>query len=97
MCLNNSLLSFQKKPKQVKDDTPLPDPFPLPMNFRRDIDEALAARKLSKKQTQYFITQIAYAMLRFKNCPTCEVICVARSVIMKYPFFKPSIGRPYVI
>ena len=86
MCLNNSLLSFQKKPKQVKDDTPLPDPFPLPMNFRHDIDEALAARKLSKKQTQYFITQIAYAMLR-----------VARSVIMKYPFFKPSIGRPYVI
>lgn len=36
-------------------------------------------------------------MLRFKRYPKSEdYLCVARSIILQYPFFKPTTGQPYV-
>ena len=88
-----------KKRKIVKtedDSMPLPDPFPLPKHYPQDIESALQ-RKMSSKEKQRFISEVASAMLRFKRYPSHEdYLCVARTVMEKYPFLKSSGAKPYV-
>ena len=90
----------QTKAKAVKsedDSIPLPDPFPLPKHYPHQLESALATGKLSSKQKQAFVSEVASCMLRFKRYPSRDdYICVARSVISKYPFFKTNGGNPYV-
>jgi len=83
--------------KTEDDSVPLPDPFPLPKYYPNHLEEALSKGKMSHKQKQAFITEVASSMLRFKRYPTRDdYICVARSIVLKYPFFKQTTGRPYV-
>ena len=89
-----------KKRKIVKtedDCTPLPDPFPLPKHFPHDVEVALKRRKLSSSEKRRFISEVASAMLRFKRYPSREdYLCVARSIVATYPFFKSSDAKLYV-
>ena len=91
---------LQNQPKIIKsesDKIPLPDPFPLPQHFPHRLEVALASEKLSKKERQTFITEVASSMLRFKRYPEREdYTCVVHAVISKYPFLKPNSGNPYV-
>ena len=86
-----------KKRKIMKtedDSTPLPDPFPLPKHFPQDVEVALKRKKLSSKEKQRFISEVASAMLRYKRYPSREdYLCVARSIVEKYRFFKSSDGN----
>ena len=83
-----------KRPKIVKnedDSIPLPDPFPLPKHYPHDIQCALNMKKMSIKDKQSFVSEIASSMLRFKRYPTCDdYLCVAKTVLDKYPFLKTS-------
>ena len=89
-----------KKCKIVKtedDSTPLPDPFPLPKHFPQDVEVALKRKKLTSKEKQRFISEVASAMLRYKRYPSRDdYLCVARSIVEKYRFFQSSDGKPYV-
>ena len=89
-----------KKRKMVKtedDSMPLPHPFPLPKHYTQDIESALRRKNMSTKEKQRFISDVASAMLRFKRYPTHDdYLCVARSVVLKYPFIKTSDAKPYV-
>ena len=89
-----------KKCKIVKtedDSTPLPDPFPLSKHFPQDVEVALKRKKLTSKEKQRFISEVASAMLRYKRYPSRDdYLCVARSVVEKYRFFQSSDGKPYV-
>lgn len=89
-----------KRLKIVKDEddsVPLPDPFPLPKHYPHDIQCALNVKKMSIKDKQRFVSEIASAMLRFKRYPTRDdYLCVAKTVLDKYPFLKTSDKKPYV-
>lgn len=79
------------------DCVPLPDPSPLPKHYPHQLDESLAKKKLSSKQKQNFVSEVASCMYRFKRYPDrSDYLCVARSIISQYPFFKPATGDPYV-
>ena len=83
--------------KTKSDKFPLPDPYPLPKHFPHRLEGALASKKLTKKERQSFITEVASSMLRYKCYPDrADCTCVAHAIINKYPFFKPSYGNPYV-
>ena len=89
-----------KKPKFIKtedDSIPLQDPFPLPKHFRGEVELALSSGKMTKETMSSFLSAVASAMLVFKRYPSKEdYICVARSVIKKYPFMSAPVGTPYV-
>ena len=52
---------------------------------------------LSLKEKRSFVSEVASCMLRFKRYPDSDdYLCVARSIVTKYPFFKPATGNPYV-
>jgi len=82
--------------KTEDDSVPLPDPFPFPKYYPNHLEEAVIKGKISHKQKQAFITEVISSMLRFKCHPTRDdYICVARSIVLKYPF-KQTTGRPYI-
>lgn len=89
-----------KRPRLVKsedDSTPLPDPFPLPKHYHHNVDSALRSKKMSTKDKQQFISEVASAMLQYKKYPSRDdYVCVARSIVAKYPFLKSSDAKPYV-
>lgn len=89
-----------KKCKAIKtedDSVPLPDPFPLPKYYPQDIEVALRRKIMSTKEKSRVISEVASAMLRFKRYPVHDdYLCVARSIVDKYPFFKSSDSKPYV-
>lgn len=83
--------------KTEEDYIPLPDPFPLPKHYPCDVEIALKRKKMSSREKQRFLSEVASAMLRFKRYPSNEDrYCVARSVVDKYPFLKSADALPYV-
>ena len=83
--------------KSEEDSIPLPDPFPLPKHYACDIEEALTKGKMSTRERQRFISEVASAMLCHKKYPDHnDYVCVARSIVKKYPFLKASDAKPYV-
>ncbi len=90
-----------KSKKQAEKS--LPDPFPLPENFRRDVEVALKTQKMSRETTRSFYSAVASSMLCYKHYPTKEEYTrVAVEIIRKYPFLKSRSNRsptvsPFVI
>ena len=83
--------------KSEDDSIPLPDPFPLPKHYQRNVEEALRSGKLSSKERRIFLSDIASSMLRFKRYPSRDdYVSVSCAVIKAYPFLKATTGRPYV-
>ena len=90
----------RKKSRVVKteeDQVPLPDPFPLPKNFRTDVDIALRNKKMNAATRSSFISSVAHSILMFKKYPNQRDYRVVSSAVLKaYPFLKSPIGDPDV-
>lgn len=88
----------KKRSMKTEDDhTPLPDPYPLPKYYRADIEKALATGQLTKEVRSSFLSAVASSMLVFKRFPSRDdYVCVARTIIKKYPFLSSPAGTPYV-
>ena len=83
--------------KRKVSEKNLPDPFPLPENFRYDVELALKSKKMTRETTKSFYSAVANSMLSFKRYPTREEYTrVAVEIIRKYPFLKPRTGSPTV-
>ena len=93
------LVEIPKSIKKTKEDsTPLPDPFPLPTNYRPDVHLCLAKKKMTKTARAAFYTTVAAAMFQYKRYPSRDdFISVARQIIAKYPFLgSTSFGASHV-
>ena len=88
--LKNSfiLVDIPKLVKKTKEEsTPLPDPFPLPKNFRPDVHLALTNKRMTKSTRATFFSTVAAAMFQFKKYPSRDdYVTVARQIVCKYPF-----------
>lgn len=83
--------------KTEDDSIPLPDPFPLPKHYQRNVEEALKSGKLTTKERRMFLSNIASSILRFKRYPSRDdYVSVSCAVVHTYPFLKATSGRPYV-
>ena len=80
--------------KTDDDATPLPDPFPLPKNFRSDIEAALRSGNMTRETKKGFHSAVAASMLTYKKYPNGEDYRnVARS---KHQFMKTPAGSSHV-
>lgn len=67
----------------------LPDPFPLPRNFRPDVEFALKAGKMTTTTSTAFYSQVAAAIFGYKQYPSAEeFLRVAMDIAKKYPFLS---------
>ena len=84
--------------KQIQSsEKPLPDPFPLPHNFRTDVEVALKTGEMTRETTKSFFSTVAGSILTFKRYPTKEeFIRIATDIVRKYPFLRSSTGSPTV-
>ena len=84
--------------KSKEETTPLPDPFPLPSNFRPDVHACLANKKMTKSARAAFFSSVAASMFQFKRYPTRDdYVCVARQIVSTYPFLgSHGLGTTYV-
>ena len=83
--------------KTEDDSIPLPDPFPLPKHYQRNVEDALKSGNMPTKERRMFLSDVASSMLRYKRYPSRDdYICVSRAVVQAYPFLKSTSGRPYV-
>lgn len=83
--------------KTSEDSIPLPTPFPLPKHYRRDIEVALNAKKMTRETKRAFLSTVASTMLAYKQYPSKEDYTnVATSICQEYTFFKSPIGSPEV-
>ena len=75
--------------KSEDDKIALPDPFPLPRNYKANVESALKAGKLTSETRSAFLSSVASAMYAYKKYPTRDDYnCVARTIVAKYPFMK---------
>lgn len=73
--------------KTKEESTPLPDPFPLPKNFRPDVHLALTSKRMTKTTRATFFSTVAAAMFQYKRYPSRDdYVSVARQIVTKYPF-----------
>ena len=98
--VSDSSVRSMVKPKRLVSrgsEKPLPDPFPMPINFRADVDVALKTGKMTRETSKSFLSSIAGSMLAIKRYPTKEEFTrVAIDIVRKYPFMKAKIGSPTV-
>jgi len=86
-----------RRKKTEEDRIPLPDPFPLPEHYPYNIEVALKNKQMTKTTKGKFLTEVASAMFRYKYFPTHDdYVNVARCIVTKYPFMKPTDLEPYV-
>ena len=74
-----------------KQESRLPRPFQLPVNFNPTIADALTNKSLCGKPRTKFISVIAEAIFRHKSYPTTEEYeHVAQQIVKKWPFLNKS-------
>ena len=94
-CFN--ILIQEKRAKTSDDSIPLPDPFPFPKHYSRGVEEALKNGQLPSRERRLFLSDIAAAMLRYKQYPSRDdYVLVSCAVCKEFPFLKATSGRPYV-
>ncbi len=91
-----ALPSAVKKSKE--DSTRLPDPFPLPANFRPDVHICLTNKKMTMSARAAYFSAVASAMFQFSKFPTRDdFVSVARQVLGIYPFLgSKKLGSTFV-
>lgn len=83
--------------RKRKEEKPLPDPFPLPKNYRPDIEVGLRTGKMSRETKAAFLSSIAAAMFSYKMYPEREEYSrIAYQIVAQYPFLKLSKGSCFV-
>ena len=92
-----SVLPSVVKKEKVTVEKDLPDPFPLPLHYRPDVELGLSTGKMSIEAKRSFLSSVASSMFTLKKYPTSEEYTrVACEIIKKYPFLKPPTGSPTV-
>ena len=72
---------------------PLPDPFPLPAHYRRDIECSLKSEKMNRETRKAFFSAVAASMLTYKRYPSpSDYQCVATAITSKYSFLATPGG-----
>ena len=81
------LKSLPKTISKNKDhDIPLPNPFPLPKNYRSDVTAALETGQMTHETESAFLLAVASSISKYKKFPTKEdYVDVATCIIEKYP------------
>ena len=81
-----------KSRKDKLSEEPLPDPFPLPENYRPDVQLALETGKMTGETRRTYLSQVASAIFNCKKYPTRdEFTRVAIDIVNRYPFLgSPS-------
>ena len=83
--------------KDILEETPFPDPFPLPVNYRSDVELCLSTGKMTREAKRAFLSSVAAKMFGYKRYPSGEDYTrVAVQIISNYPFLKPPSGSPTV-
>ncbi len=86
--------------KKSKEDSskPLPDPFPLPLHYRPDVEACLKQGRMTTTAKAAYFSAVAGAMFQFKRFPSRdEKVCVAKQIVAKYPFLGTTgLGTTYV-
>ena len=84
--------------KSEEDRIPLPDPFPLPKNYKADVEIALKTTRMTAETRSSFLSAVASSMYSIKKHPTkTDYVMVARTIVQNYPFMKAlSPDPPYV-
>lgn len=94
---NKTVVAVAKANTCKGSEKPLLDPFPLPQNFRVDVELALKTGKMTRETQKAFISAIAGSMLTYKCYPTKEEFTrVATNVVRKYTFLRSQVGSPTV-
>ena len=94
---NKNLKPGKRFQKTDDDAVPLPDPFPLPKNYKTDVNVALMTGKMTRETKKRFFPAVAAVMFTYKRYPNAEDYQnVARCVVSKYPFFRSPVGSPRV-
>ena len=82
-------------------EDPLINPFPLPKNFRPDVEIALQSGQMTNETRKSFLSQVAGAIYTCKKYPsTNELENVCKQIVGVYPFlgFKnPKTGNVEVV
>jgi hypothetical protein len=86
----------RRRIEKPKEDA-LIDPFPLPKNFRPDVELALQSGQMTNETRKSFISQVAGAIYTFKKYPTTnELENVCKEIVKLYPFMgykNPKTGN----
>ncbi len=83
--------------KKREEEPPLPQPFELPRNYPRAVQEGLGKGALTGKARTKFISAVAAAVFRYKSYPSRdEYDHVAEQVVSAYPFMCFGTGRGHV-
>ena len=83
--------------QSISNEEPLPQPFELPRNYPRIVQEGLKEGRLTGRARTKFITTVAAAVFRYKNYPTREEYeHVAQRIVTNYQFMHVGSGGGYV-
>ena len=83
--------------KEKREELDLPTPFPLPINYRTDVEQCLKSGIMTTEAKRAFLSSVASKMFMYKKYPTAEEYTrVAIQIITEYPFLKPPSGSPIV-
>ncbi len=75
--------------KKSKEDSskPLPDPFPLPLHYRPDVEACLKQGRMTATAKTAYFSEVAGAMFQFKRFPSRdEKVSVAKQLWLNIPF-----------
>lgn len=76
-----------KAVKKIKEEVVLPDPFPLPANYRADVEVALETGEMTRLTRASFITSVTDAIFAYKRYPSRDdYVIISKQIIAKYPF-----------
>ena len=73
--------------KKIREDESksLPNPFPLPVHFRPDVEVCLKQGQMTVVAKAAFFSTVAAAMFQFKRYPSHdEKVSVAKQIVAKY-------------
>jgi len=69
-----------------KQEPPLPNPFPLPVNYAPIVNDGMAKGKLTGKARTKFIATVASSIFGIKMSPSkVELAQVAKQIAAEYP------------
>ena len=70
--------------KNKDHDIPLPNPFPLPKNYRSDVTAALETGQMTHETENALLSAVASSIFKYKKIPTKEDYVDVATCIMDY-------------
>ena len=78
-----------KRAKTSDDSIPLPDPFPFPKHYSRGLEQAFKNGQLPRMERRPFLSDIAAAMLCYKQYPSRDgYVLFSCAVCKEFPLLN---------